>query len=133
MSVKQNSPPPLSLFLMDKINMEIIPIKIKWKIHAPFTLYFKLWSYFLQKNLRCNHQIFYFLLFLLAFTSADVIFHNFLELHSTLTEKKIFVTNFPILTDSLNPPPPPRKPLNRQNPLSVTKVFWRCSLTWNTY
>ena len=40
-------------------------------------------------------------LFLLAFTSADIIFHKFLELHSKLSEKKIFVTNFPFLTDSL--------------------------------
>ena len=39
-------------------------------------------------------QIFYFLLFLLAFTSADIIFHRFLDLHSTLSGKKIFVTNF---------------------------------------
>ena len=42
------------------------------------------------------------LLFVLsAFTSADIVFHKFLDLHSTLTEKKIFVMNFPFLTDSL--------------------------------
>ena len=35
--------------------------------------------------------------FLFAFTSADILFHKFLELHSVLSEieKKIFVTNFP--------------------------------------
>ena len=38
---------------------------------------------------------------LLAFTLADIIFHKFLELHSTLPEKKIFVTNFPFLMDLL--------------------------------
>ena len=27
-------------------------------------------------------------------TSADIIFHSFLELHKKLSEKKIFVTNF---------------------------------------
>ena len=57
-----------------------------------------------------SHQIFYFQLFLLAFRSADIIFHKFLELHST-SNKKIFVTSFPFLTDSLKPPisshPPP--------------------------
>ena len=38
----------------------------------------------------------YFLLFLLAFiTPADTIFHKYLELHSTLSEKKTFVTNLP--------------------------------------
>ena len=42
---------------------------------------------------------FTFLLFLLTFTSADIIFHKFLELHSTLSEKKNFVTNFPLLTN----------------------------------
>ena len=50
-----------------------------------------------------NHQVFYVLLFLLGFTLADMIFHKFLELHSTLSEKKIFVTSFPFLTDSLKP------------------------------
>ena len=57
--------------------------------------------------------MFYFLLFLLAFTSADIIFHKFLELHSTLSEKKIFVANFPFLTDSLKPRP--LYPLDSQN------------------
>ena len=35
-----------------------------------------------------------FLIVFLAFTSADIIFHKFLELHSVLSVKKIFVTNF---------------------------------------
>ena len=61
-----------------------------------FPLNFKFWRYFLH--------FFCFLLFLLAFISADIIFHTFLELHSTLFEKKIFVSNFPILMDSLKPP-----------------------------
>ena len=40
-----------------------------------------------------------FLVFLLAFTLADIIFHKFLEVNSTLSEKKkIFVTNFHFLT-----------------------------------
>ena len=56
---------------------------------------------------------------MLAFTSADIIFYKLLELHTSLSEKKIFVTNFPFLTDSLKPP----HPLTGQNPLSVTKVF----------
>ena len=82
---------------------------------------------------------------LLSFTSADIIFHKFLELHSTLSEKKVFVTNFHFLTESLNAPPtsPLPQPLhththtrarararafNGQNPLSVIKVFCWCSL-----
>ena len=63
---------------------------------------------------------------MLAFTPGDIIFHKLLELHSPLSEtkKKIFLTNFPFSTDSLKP----LHPLNEQNPLSVTKVFCRCSL-----
>ena len=44
-----------------------------------------------------------------AFTSADIIFHKFLELHSTLTDKKDFCHKFSFLTDSLNPLPLPAK------------------------
>ena len=51
----------------------------------------------------------------------DIVFPNFLELHSTLSEKKIFVRNFPFLTASLKPQHP--HPLEGQNPLRVTKVF----------
>ena len=51
-----------------------------------------------MKNTCPFYAVFYLLLFLLAFTSADIIFHKFLELHSTLSEKKIFVTNFSFLT-----------------------------------
>ena len=54
-------------------------------------------------------------------------FHKFLELHSILSEKKIFVTNFPFLTDSLKPPHPVN--INGQNLLSVRKVFCWCSLS----
>ena len=73
------------------------------------------------------------MLLLLAFTSADIDFYKFLELYSTLSEKKIFLTNFPFLTDSLKhpttPPPAPYPHLNDPNLLSLTKVFCRCSLS----
>ena len=60
------------------------------------------------------------LLFLLAFASADIIFHKFLELHSTLSEKKIFVMNFPFLTDSLKGP---RTPLTAKIRQAWQKLF----------
>ena len=63
----------------------------------------------------------------LAFTSADMIFLKLLELHSTLSEKKIFVTRF--LTDSLKPPAP-TDPFNSQNLLSVANVFCQCFITY---
>ena len=91
------------LFLADNIEMDKIPTKIKWKYMS------LLHCISVIKICMISHQIFYFLLFLLAFTSADIIFHKFLELHST-SDKKIFVTNFPFLTDSLKPPPLPHPP-----------------------
>ena len=96
-----------------------------------FTLCFNFSRCFLQKFVRYSHQIFYFLFFLLALTSANIISHKFSEIHSTLSEKKIFVTNFPFLTDSLKPQPP--HPLNSQSPLSLTKVFCQCSLTYHGF
>ena len=90
---------PTRMSLTDNIKMKRIPNKIKWKMNSVLTLDFKFWSYFLQPS-----DLFYFLLFLS--TSADITFHKFSELHSTLTGKKIFLKNFPFLTDSLNPPTP---------------------------
>ena len=81
-----------------------------------------------RKFVRHSHQILYFLLVLLAFTSANIILYKFLELHSTLSEKEIFNTNFSFLTDSPQPP----QPLNGQNLLSMAKVFRQCSLTCAT-
>ena len=72
------------------------------KIYAPFTLYFN------DKNLydKSPDLLFIFIYFYyIAFTLADIIFQKCLELHST-SDKKIFVTNFPFLTDSLTNPRP---------------------------
>ena len=62
--------------------------------------------------------------FTLAFTSGDIIFYKFLELHSTLSEK-IFLSQI-FLFYWIYPTP---QPLNGQNLLSVVKAFCRCSLT----
>ena len=62
--------------------------------------------YFNDKNLYDKPPDLLFLViyfYYIAFTSADIIFHKFLELHST-SDKKIFVTNFPFLMDSLTNP-----------------------------
>ena len=37
------------------------------------------------------------------FISFYIIFHKFLEFHSELSKKKIFVTHFPFLANSLPP------------------------------
>ena len=66
------------------------------------------------------------LLFLAVFISyyinRYIIFHKFLELHSILSVKKIFVTDFLFNGSTQNP-----HPLNGQNLLSVTKFCCRCS------
>ena len=80
---------------------------------------FQVLKVLLKKFARFSHQIFYFLLFYISFS-----IHKFLELHSTLSEKKIFVTIYPFLTDLLKPP----NLFNGQNSLSMMKVFCRCSL-----
>ena len=67
------------------------------KIYVPFTLYFN------DKNLYDKPPDPLFIVihfYYIAFTSTDIIFHKFLKLHST-SDIKIFVTNFPFLTDSL--------------------------------
>ena len=77
---------------------------------------------------------FYFLLLLLAFTLAHIIFHKFSEFYSTLFEKKIFVTNFPFLIDSVNSLSDPHPhPLSSQNPLSVTRFFCQWSITYHSF
>ena len=70
-------------------------------MHLLFTLYFRFegTSY---KNMYNNPSYNISYCFMLAFTSEDIIFHKFLELHSTLSEKKIFVTHFSFFTDSMN-------------------------------
>ena len=69
------------------------------------------------------------LLFSIAFISFYIsryhFFHKFLELHSTLSEKSIFIMNFPFLFRFTETLP---HPLNGQNPLSMTKAFCPCSL-----
>ena len=126
MSVKQkkNQPP---LFLTDNIKMGKTPTKMNWKIHVPFTLYFMFWKYSLQKIVKYNHQIFFFLLFLLAFTPADIIFHKFLELHTHYLKKR-FSSQFFFLTDSHKVP----HLLNRQNLLILTSFLLMLAYCYKT-
>ena len=90
----------------------------------PFQIVFQVLQVILINICRISHQIFYFLLFYVSFYISRHIFYKLLELHSSLSVKKIFVTNLSFLTDS----PKPLHPPNSQNLLSMTKVFCQCSL-----
>ena len=71
---------PLSLILTENVKLDGIPAKIKWKIHVPFTFYFKFWGYFLWQFIRCNHQFFHLLLFYISFYMSR---HHFSRLIRT--------------------------------------------------
>ena len=57
-----------------------------------------------HKNLKDTATRYFYSLFLvfISFTSADIIFHKFLKLHSALSEKQRFLSKFSFFTmDSL--------------------------------
>ena len=73
------------------------------KNKCPLCIVFQVSKLRLIKICKTDPPDLLFLIVFLAFTSADIIFHKFLELHSVLSVKKIFINNF--LTNLLNPPP----------------------------
>ena len=91
---------PLSpLFLTGKAKLDENSSKTEWKIHA--------WCF---QGTSLKKSYFISCYFKLAFTSADIIFYNVLEPHSTFSEKQVFVTDFHFLMDSFNPPTPSSPP-----------------------
>ena len=98
MSIKQNLPNPL--FLTDNIKIDRIPTKLKWKT-CPFYIVFQVLKVLLIKLCKIQPPN---LLFLVVFISFYISRYHFpeiryhflqiLELHSTLSEKKISITNF---------------------------------------
>ena len=68
-------------------------------------------------------DFFYFLMFYIPFTSVDIIFHNFLEFHSTLTKKTFLSQIFLFWRFHSDAHPHPN---NSQNQLSVIKFLCRC-------
>ena len=116
------------MFLTDNIKMDEILTKI-------FYIAFQVLKVLLIKicKIRYLHQIFYFLLFFLAFTSADMIFYRFLEFHSILSESKDFRHKFSFFNGFTQTPPPTPPPHKSPNLLSVTKVFCRCSITYHGF
>ena len=108
--------PFIPLFLTDNIKLDGIPTKIKWKIQACFTLYFKFWD---GTSVKMQLPVLLFLVLHQLLYQQISSFYNFLELHLTLSEKDLchkflFFNGF---TQTFHP-------LNSQNLLNVTKLFW---------
>ena len=96
---KTLSPPPSPpQFLIDIVKLDGIPGKIKWK-YTPFLHCISSFEG-ISLNFFYNTVIMFFSSY--CFTSADDIFHNFLEIHLTLSET-IFTWMFLLLMDSLTP------------------------------
>ena len=116
------------LFLTNNIKLDGIPTKIKWKIWACFTLYFKFWEGTSVKSYNMQLPVILFFVSHQFLYQQIAFFYNFLELHSTLSEKD-FCPKFPFFNGFIQPPPPhPSHPINSQNLLSVIKVFCQFSL-----
>ena len=81
------------LFLTDNIKLNGMPAKVKLKIQACFTLYFKFWEGTSAKSYKIQLPVLLFLVshqFLYQQISFFTTFQNFIQHYL----KKIFVTNF---------------------------------------
>ena len=124
LSKKPNIPPsPHMVFLMHNIKLDGMPTKIKLKIQACFTLYFKFWEGTSVKSYEIQLPVLLFLVLHQFLYQQISFFYNFLQLHSTLS-KKDFCRKFSFFNGFTQTP----HPLNSQNLLSVTKDFWQFSL-----
>ena len=75
------------LFVTDNIKLDGMPTKIKLKIQACFTLYFKFWEGTSVKSYEIQLPVLLFLVLHQFLYQQISFFYNFLELHSTLPEK----------------------------------------------
>ena len=91
---------------------------IKLKIQAYLTLYFKFWEGTSVKSCKIQLSVLIILVLHLFLHQQISLFYNFLELHSTLSEKD-FCCKFSFFNEFTQTP----HPINSQNLLSVTKVF----------
>ena len=115
--------PFTSLFLTDNIKLNGMATKIKLKIQACFTLYFKFWEGTSAKSYKIQLPVVLFVASHQFLYQQISFFYNFLELYSTLSEKD-FCRKFSFF----NRFTPTSQPLNRQNLLSMTKDFCQFSL-----
>ena len=105
------------LFLTDNIKLNGMPAKVKLKIQACFTLYFKFWEGTSVKSFKIELPVLLFLVSHQFLYQQISFFYNFLELQSTLIEKD-FCCEFSFFNGFTQTP----HPRNNQNLLSVTHV-----------
>ena len=86
--------PQLPTVLNRHFKLDGIPIKIKWKIHALLHCISRFEGIFYKNVKDTETRSFISCCFMLAFTSADIIFHKFLEFHSILLEKRFLSQMF---------------------------------------
>ena len=79
-----------------------------------FCIVFQVLKVFLVKICKIQPQDISFLVVFISFNIGRCHFWKFLELHSTMSDKKILVTNFPFLTDTPSFKPPPLIPLTAE-------------------
>ena len=111
-----NSPP---LFLMENKKMDTNQNQMKNT--CSFYIVFQLSKELLIKICKIKPQDLLFLFVLLAFTSADIIFHKYLKLYSPYQKRRFssrvfFFNGFP--------QPPPLHTFSSQNLLSINKFFF---------
>ena len=113
----------IPLLLTSNIKLDGIPTRIKLKIQACFTLCFKFWEGTSVKRYKMQPLVLLFLVLHQLLYQQISSFYNFLELHSTLSEKD-FCRKFSFFNGFTQTP----HPLNSQNLVSMTKVFCQFSL-----
>ena len=82
---EKNPPPPV--LNGQNIKLDGMPTNIKLKIQAYLTLYFKFWEGTSVKSYNIYLWVLLFLVSHLFLYQQKLFFYNFLELHSTLSEK----------------------------------------------
>ena len=123
LSIKQKLPTSRPLFLRDNNNIKCVPMW--WVVYQtksnekyiPFYIIFQVLKVLLIKICKIEPPDL-LLIVLISFYITEIIFHKFLEIHSTLFGKKIFVTIFPFFNRFTNP-----HPLNSQKSTKRDKSF----------
>ena len=68
-----------------------------------FFIVFQVLKVLLMKICKIQPVDLLFLVVFIKFYISRIAFHKFLELSTFISQKKVLITNFPFLTDSLNP------------------------------